>query len=330
MAADAFEPDAIGAQLDDARFAQIGDHIGREVGRGVVHFVEDLLDHGVRVDPPAGTRRLGDRAVAVGVDLGDRIADMGEVGDVLVARVGVVAARDLRAAFEQVAGHGRAREPVPVVAAPAEVGERGTDGKRRVGDAAGDDDVGAGEQRVGDRIGAEVGVRADHRLHDGVDVGAGAERSAKQRSLRSRTEVVAFDDGDPRRLHAELGGEGSDAPRRAARVGGAEVADDADAVIEAARQHRPQQVIEERLVASVGIAPARQLGQRERALGERLEDQERRPAGGDERVDHRARGVGAVAGEAGGAADAKGDGGGRHGATLGKADRSVKSKVGII
>jgi hypothetical protein len=58
-------------------------------------------------------------------------------------------------------------------------------------------------------------------------------------------------------------------------------------------------VLEQRLVAVVRIDPPRQLRQRQGALGQALEDQERGPAGGDQRLDHRAGGVGAVAGEAG-------------------------------
>jgi hypothetical protein len=52
MAANAFDADAIRTELDDARLAQVGDDVGREVRRRVVHFVEQLLLHGVRVDPP--------------------------------------------------------------------------------------------------------------------------------------------------------------------------------------------------------------------------------------------------------------------------------------
>jgi hypothetical protein len=135
--------------------------------------------------------------------------------------------------------------------------------------------------------------------------GPSPRRGAKHRPLLGGADVVAFDHGDPRRREAELGRERGDAACRAARVGGAEVADDADAVLEATRQHRPEQLVEQRLVAALGVAAAGELRQREGALGEAFEDEERRAAGGDQRVDHRARGVGAVAGEAGGAADAK-------------------------
>jgi site-specific recombinase XerC len=58
---------------------------------------------------PTGVGRLGDRAMAIGVDLGNRVAEVREARHVLDTRVGVVAAADLRAALEQMASHRGAR-----------------------------------------------------------------------------------------------------------------------------------------------------------------------------------------------------------------------------
>ena len=111
---------------------------------------------------------------------------------------------------------------------------------------------------------------------------------------------------DARCAQAQFAGQGADAPRGAGRIGGAEVADDAHAVLQAQAQHRAQQVVEQRLVAALGVAAACQLGQRQGALGQRLENQHRRAAAGDQRIHHRQRRIGAVTGEAGRAADAQG------------------------
>ena len=110
--------------------------------------------------------------------------------------------------------------------------------------------------------------------------------ASSSRAVLRSGQIVAVDHRDARAAQAELARERVDAPRRARRIGGAEVADDADAVPQAARQDGPQQSIEQRLVAALGVLAARELRERERALGERLEDQERRPARRDERVDH--------------------------------------------
>ena len=215
------------------------------------------------------------------------------------ARVRVVAAADLRAAFEQVPSHRGAGQAVPVVAGPAEMRQRRANRQRWVGDAAADHDLGPGVQRIGDRFGAHIRIGADdakllHRRADG---------RTKQFALCRATQVVTVNDGDARRAQAELARQLRDAPRCAGRVRRAEVADDAHAARQAARQHREQHLVEQRFVASVGVVAARQLRQCQRALGQRLEDQHGRAARGDHRVDHRAGRVGAVAREASCAAD---------------------------
>ena len=161
VAAHAFEPHAVGSDLVHLRRADVGHDVGRQVGGRVVHLVEQLLLDRVLVDAAAGAGGLGDRAVPVG-RRSRRSDSRGAPGrGRLLARVGVVAAGDLRAALEQVAGHRGARQTVPVVVRPAEVRERRADGERRIGDAAADHDLRAGLKRGGDRLGAEVGVGAD-------------------------------------------------------------------------------------------------------------------------------------------------------------------------
>jgi hypothetical protein len=248
---------------------------------------------------------LGDQAVAVGADGGDGVAQARQAGHVLQPGVGVIAAGDLGAAFEQVAGHRGARQALPVVGRPAEMRQRGADGQRRVGHAAGHHDLRAGAQRVGNGLRAQVGVGADDRAP-----GQRAARLRQQgRTVVRAGHVVAVDHRDARPRQAQFTRQCVDAPGRAVRVGGAEVADDADAVLQAGAQHRRQHRVQQGLVAGLGVLPARQLRQRQRAFGQRLEDQHRGPLCGGQRRHHGRRGVGAVAGKAGGAADQQGVGG---------------------
>ena len=113
----------------------------------------------------AGAGGLGDDAGAVGGHLDD-----GET-DVVIARnvepIGGEAAGGLCAALDQVAGDGGAGDPVVVGGFPAEVGEAGAHGEGRIGHAAGDDDVSAGAEGLGDRCGAEIGVGGDEPGGDG-------------------------------------------------------------------------------------------------------------------------------------------------------------------
>jgi NAD(P)-dependent dehydrogenase (short-subunit alcohol dehydrogenase family) len=70
-------------------------------------------------------------------------------------------------------------------------------------------------------------------------------------------------------------------------------------VLQATCEHRLEQLDEERLVARPGIDPPRQLRERQRALGERLEDQAGGRPGLDQRVDDRAGRIDAVVNNAG-------------------------------
>ena len=83
----------------------------------------------------------------------------------------------------------------------------------------------AGDERVGDRLGAEVGIGRD----DAQAVPRAPSAAASASRCGGAAEVVAFDDRDARRAQPEFARQRVDAPRRALRVGGAEVADDADA-----------------------------------------------------------------------------------------------------
>ena len=97
---------------------------------------------------PAGACRLGDHDAAVASHLGDRIADLGKARHVFEARIGEIAAGDLRAAFEQMAGErpaarrsqSSARHPNTCISGPKR--------QRGIGDAAGDDDLRAPVERL--------------------------------------------------------------------------------------------------------------------------------------------------------------------------------------
>ncbi|MNT08307.1 hypothetical protein D3C72_1430460 [compost metagenome] len=229
------------------------------------------------------------------------------VRHVLHARIGKVAAADLGAAFEQVAGHGGGGQAVPVVPGPAEVRHGRPHGQGGVGHAAADHDLRAVAQGIGNAARADIGVGADKarfregRAHDAAQHGAaGVVR-----------EVVPLHHGHAGRFEPKLRRQRADAPRRRARVGRAKVADDGDAVGQAQAEYGRQELVEQRLVAVLGIAAPRQLRQRQRAFGQRLENQRRRATGGNQRAHHGQGGIGAVAGEAGAGADQQGSSHGR-------------------
>ena len=70
------------------------------------------------------------------------------------------------------------REPVPVVPRPAVLVHERREEQRRVGDPAGDHDVGALRERVGDRTRAEVRRREQRRRRAVDSNGAPVSRCA--------------------------------------------------------------------------------------------------------------------------------------------------------
>ena len=188
MAAHAFQPHRIGPHGQHLGGGDVGHHIRGQVGSGVVQLVQQLLFHRALVDAAAGACGLGDGAVAVGVDLGNGVAQRGQAGHIFVAGVGKVAAGDLRAAFEQMARHGGAGQAVPVVGRPAVVRHGRAQHQRWVGHAAADHDVGPGAQRIGNGLRADVGVGAD----DGLGGHGGAQGTLQQRPVMGAAQVVAL------------------------------------------------------------------------------------------------------------------------------------------
>src|SRR5205085_3882876 len=126
VAAHARERHAVGADFAHLGLADVRGHVRGEVRGRVVHLVQELLLHRAFGDEPAGRVGLGDDASALRVDFRDRKTHALETGHVLDAGIGAVAAGDLRAALEQVAGHGGPAEARPVVSIDAVVHYAGT------------------------------------------------------------------------------------------------------------------------------------------------------------------------------------------------------------
>jgi hypothetical protein len=130
-------------------------------------------------------------------------------------------------------------------------------------------------------------------------------RSQPKWASAGPAQVVTPHHRDSRGAQPQLAGDARDVAGRPVGVGRAEVADDADAGGQAAGEHGPHEVVEQRLVTGLGVVAARQLRECQRAFGQRLEDQHRRTTGRGQCIDHRAGGVGAVARETGGTAYAQ-------------------------
>ncbi|MCY1423761.1 hypothetical protein D9M71_394840 [compost metagenome] len=138
--------------------------------------------------------------------------------------VGEIAAGALRAAFDDVPGECGLGQPVVVVPGPAEFVHQGGADHRAVHHPAGDDDVRAEPQRLGDARRAEVGVgRYAHRRQR-----LAAEHfHAAGEFAEARQQVVADQHGDLQR-DAGLRTGGGQRGGAGLRIDPAGIADDAD------------------------------------------------------------------------------------------------------
>ena len=213
LADDAGDGDAVGSVLADGHRVEPGGDVRTEVDRPA-DLVHQLRGDGVDRDGAAGAVVLGDHAGAVGRHLGDREAERGAHVD--LGEAGEVAAGGLGAALDDVPGHDGAGQRVEVVASPAVVRDRRPDDHRRVGDPAGDHDVGPAVQGLGDAEGAEVRV--------------GGEDVAELELLGPLAQVVALDVRH-HDVDALLGRDLAELLRQPGRVEAAGVGDDLDALL---------------------------------------------------------------------------------------------------
>src|SRR5205085_11662516 len=150
---------AVGPCVFEVDAGEVSDAVGRDIGVWVAHLVDELLLDRGNVDATARALVLRDDERAVGSRLDDGKADARQVWNVLPV-VLAVAARDLRAALDNVAGNRARGEAVPVRLAPAELVNHRPEREARVGRAPGDDDARAAVQSLDDGPRAEVCVRA--------------------------------------------------------------------------------------------------------------------------------------------------------------------------
>ncbi len=232
-------------------------------------FVQQLLGAGGAGHVAARTGHLGDLDAAVLADHGEREAQPRQAWYVLDAGVGEVAAAHLAGAFEQVPGQRALAQALPVVHRPAEGVDGRREHQRRVGDTAGDDDVGALRQRVDQRLRAQIGIgrqqpaaQCRHRFARVVEVVALAQLLE---------DVVARDGGDLQVAKAERDGDLSGFGGRRERIRGAHVRDDLDAPVGTGLQHCQHARFEQRVVTERRILHPGLLGQGDGAFGQAFE-----------------------------------------------------------
>jgi hypothetical protein len=250
--------------LAQAHRAEIGDDVGREVAPRIAHLVEELLLDGAEVDPASGPADLAEHRAAVSLDVRMREPQGSEAGDVLPAGIGEVPAAELPRALEEVPDDGTSRDAVAVVETPLEVMNERRDEQRWVGDAPGDDDLGAARKRREERVRSQIGVRRDHGSVV-AKAAAGLERRLVQ--IQRAEDVVPNDRGDSQG-QLQPSGDLHDPPRGGERIRGAHVRQQPDSVPFDRGQEQLQAPLQQQIISSFGIVTPAQLRQRDGALRE--------------------------------------------------------------
>ena len=195
-------------------------------------LVDQLFGAGHHVEPAARAWRLADDDRTVGFDIGEGITVAREIGHIFLARPAEAAAGHRRGAFEQMAGGGALRDFRQIVIGPAEFVQHRREKQRRIGHAPGQNNRRAGVERLTDDVGAEISVGGDHLRQDRFQRLAVFDEFETALMLDDARDIVAEHDRDRHVAEAEIGSLLARRARAAERIGGAHVADDADALLE--------------------------------------------------------------------------------------------------
>lgn len=207
-----------------------------------------------------------------------------------VAPIGKGAARDLRAAFEQMAGQCARRQQIEILRAPAELVDQRSQDHRAVHHPSGDDDVRALRQRRRDRERTEIGVGADDVFGEGRP-GEHIAMAGRPQFVQSRAQVVAVDEGHGQR-EARLADHPLERRRQSGRIDAAGIGDDFQALRSDLMKMRADVNRQEiGPIARGGIGGLHPAEDAHRTFGQIVEDQiVESPIG--QQLRHRERGIG--------------------------------------
>ena len=153
---------AVFALLSEFHVGDVEYAVGRDVARGVVHLVENLLGAGHHVEPAAGVFELAQREVPVRADVGVREADVDGIVAIFFAGVDEATAGNLCCALHQMARQCAGCELGVIIVAPTESVEHGAEEQRRIRNAPGHYHGRAGGEAIADDIGAQIDIGRCH------------------------------------------------------------------------------------------------------------------------------------------------------------------------
>src|SRR5229473_740184 len=114
--------------------------IGRHIMAWVMHFVEQLLTQGIKVDAPASARSFADNSITVLPHLGNGIAYVRKIGNRTPISA-EVASRRLTAALQEMPDDDTLRQFIPVVPTPVQLVHHWSEKKSSIRDTARQHDI---------------------------------------------------------------------------------------------------------------------------------------------------------------------------------------------
>ena len=242
-----------------------------------MHLVEQLLLAGSQAELAARAIDLAEQRRAVLRHIRPGEAEAGEIGDILVSRIGEIPAGELAAAFQQMADDCGLAQSCPVSQCPAEGVHHGGNKQRRIAAAAGDDHIRPAAQCRDDRLDAEIGVGGDHRGAQ-ITGGAGLIDQGDGGVADGVENVIAEHGRHLETVKAERLCGGEHGAGGGGGVGCTHVGDDLDAARMAMWQHGFHPLDQQWVEPGVGVTQARCLGEGDGAFGEAFEHQIVEPA----------------------------------------------------
>ncbi|MND63264.1 hypothetical protein D3C80_545700 [compost metagenome] len=237
-----------------------------------MNLIEDLFLAGVLGDLATRTLDLGDDDRAVFGNFRDRETEAGEIGNILLAGFGVITAGDLTAAFQQVADGRALADLVPIVLRPAELMDLRGQEHRRIGNAAGDDDIRTIGKCLDHGGGTHIGVGGDEHAGHAGSRSAGFKNLGVA-DLEGFDDIVAGDGCNLELAEAQAGGNLANLGSAGLRICRAHIGDDLDAVLLADRQNGFETFDQQRVITLGRVIQLGVLGDRDGTLCQAFENE---------------------------------------------------------
>lgn len=304
MAPGARYSNPVGADLLKPHIRNVERHIRRQIGGGIVDFVQDLLLDGAKIDDAAGVFWLGENERPVLGNLGNRKADVVEVRHVFPSRIGEIPSGHLRPTLKQVTNQNPGRQSVPIVGLPTKMCHQRPESQGGISDTPCDNHLRTLPDGIADGSRPDIDIAGNCFLFVEALPAVLSQRFGVGQA-DGGAHIVAFDQRNSQIGDIQLLSESGNRQRGSGWVGTPEVADDHYSCVNAFLQDRPQHLLEQWFVTLARIEASGHMSKRKRPFTDRLEDQRSAGTGCNDSVHNRFGSIGSVTGKSSTTSNAK-------------------------